>query len=112
MSKDYHPPGNKSAREASIDQMKRRTMLQLMAAAPALAQTAKKTPAATPQWTQWGGPNRNFQTTAAGLKAQRPATGPKVVWKRPLGEGYSSPSVENGVLYTMYGKPREEVVMA
>jgi outer membrane protein assembly factor BamB len=92
--------------------MERRTMLQLMAAAPVLAQTAKKAPAAPPQWTQWGGPNRNFQTTANGLKAQWPATGPKVVWKRPLGEGYSSPSVENGVLYTMYGKPREEVVMA
>ena len=87
-------------------------MLQLMAAAPVLAQTAKKAPAASPQWTQWGGPNRNFQTTAPGLKAQWPATGPKVVWKRPLGEGYSSPSVENNVLYTMYGRPREEVVMA
>ena len=34
------------------------------------------------------------------------------MWKRPLGEGYSSPAVENGVLYTMYGKPREEVVIA
>ena len=34
------------------------------------------------------------------------------MWKRPLGEGYSSPSVENGVLFTMYGKPREEVVLA
>jgi outer membrane protein assembly factor BamB len=92
--------------------MKRRTMLQLLAAAPVLAQTAKKAPAAPPQWTQWGGPNRNFQTSASGLKAQWPATGPKVVWKRPLGEGYSSPSVENGVLYTMYGRPREEVVLA
>lgn len=87
-------------------------MLQLLAAAPTVAQTAKKAPTPSPQWTQWGGPNRNFQTTASGLKAQWPATGPKVVWKRPLGEGYSSPSVENGVLYTMYGKPREEVVMA
>jgi outer membrane protein assembly factor BamB len=35
-----------------------------------------------------------------------------VIWKRPLGEGYSSPAVENGVLYTMYGKPREEIVVA
>ena len=26
------------------------------------------------------------------------------MWKRPLGEGYSSPVVENGVLYTMYGQ--------
>ena len=111
MSKDYRIPGNNSAPRASKDQMKRRTILQLIAAAPALAQTAKQAPAA-PQWTQWGGPNRNFQTSATGLKAQWPATGPKVVWKRPLGEGYSSAAVENNVLYTMYGKPREEVVLA
>ncbi len=35
-----------------------------------------------------------------------------MIWKRPLGEGYSSPVVEDGVLYTMYGKRGEEVVMA
>jgi outer membrane protein assembly factor BamB len=63
-------------------------------------------------WTQWGGPHRNFKTEAAGLKDTWPAGGPRVVWKRALGEGYSAPSVENGVLYTMYGKPREEVVIA
>ena len=45
-------------------------------------------------WTQWGGPNRNFQTEASGLKETWPAGGPKVVWKRPLGEGYSSAAVE------------------
>lgn len=81
-----------------------------MAAAPALALPAK--PDAAPQWTQWGGPNRNFQTQASGLKAQWPATGPKVVWKRPLGDGYSAPTVENDVLYTMYGKPGQELVLA
>ena len=90
--------------------MRRRTFLQLAATAPVFAQSAK--PAAGIPWTQWGGPNRNFQTEAAGLKDQWPASGPKVVWKRPLGEGYSSPAVENNVLYTMYGRPREEVVLA
>jgi outer membrane protein assembly factor BamB len=63
-------------------------------------------------WTQWGGPYRNFHTDASGLKDTWPASGPRVVWKRALGEGYSSPSVEDGVLYVMYGKPREEVVVA
>jgi outer membrane protein assembly factor BamB len=33
-----------------------------------------------------------------------------VIWQRALGEGYSSPSVENDVLYTMYGRPGEEIV--
>lgn len=63
-------------------------------------------------WTQWGGPHRNFTTEASGLKASWPATGPKVIWKRPLGEGYSSPSVNVTVLYTMYGRPGQEIVIA
>src|SRR4029453_3772423 len=77
------------------------------------AAAAKPAPAVAPgvAWTQWGGPKRNFQTEATGLKDVWPATGPRVVWKRALGEGYSAPVVENGVLYTMYGKPREGVVV-
>jgi len=99
--------------------MDRRTFLTIALAAPAFRQKAKPAPKAAapnvqvnPQWTQWGGPHRNFQTEASGLKDTWPATGPRVIWKRPLGEGYSSPAVENGVLYTMYGKPKEEVVLA
>jgi outer membrane protein assembly factor BamB len=100
--------------------MDRRSFLG-MVMAPALVQRAARPfppttlPAAPPRavpWTQWGGPNRNFTTDATGLKDTWPASGPRVVWKRALGEGYSAPSVENGVLYTMYGKPREEVVIA
>jgi outer membrane protein assembly factor BamB len=90
--------------------MKRRTFLQLAATATGLAQSPRISPGVA--WTQWGGPHRNFQTEAAGLKDQWPAAGPKVIWKRPLGEGYSSPAVEDGTLYTLFGKPREEVVTA
>jgi len=114
--------------------MNRRTFLSLALAAPAFVQTAKPasqnpsgakpappkptakpTPAAPPQgvpWTQWGGPHRNFKTEAKGIKDTWPATGPRVVWKRALGEGYSSPVVEHNVLYTMYGKRGEEIVTA
>src|SRR3954466_7408556 len=95
--------------------MDRRTFLTLSVLAPTFRQAASKgVPAAAPgvPWTQWGGPHRNFQTEASGLKDTWPAGGPRVVWKRPLGEGYSAPSVENDVLYTMYGKPRQEIVIA
>jgi outer membrane protein assembly factor BamB len=95
--------------------MDRRTFLTIAVAAPVFGQAAKpvtRTPAPGVPWTQWGGPHRNFHTEATGLKDTWPAAGPRVVWKRPLGEGYSSPAVENGVLYTMYAKPREEVVLA
>jgi outer membrane protein assembly factor BamB len=111
--------------------MDRRTFLGIALTAPALGQAAPafgqgvrkpagpaaKPPAPSPAaagvaWTQWGGPHRNFQTQATGIKDTWPAGGPRVVWKRQLGEGYSAPVVEGGVLYTMYGKPREEVVIA
>ena len=104
--------------------MDRRAFLAMALASPILQQRSKapapKQPSApappTPRpgrpWMQWGGPHRNFQTEAAGIKDSWPASGPPVVWQRPLGEGYSSPSVEEGVLYTMYGRPRQEVVLA
>ncbi len=85
--------------------MSRRTFLVTAAAA-----VAAKTEGVA--WTQWGGPHRNFITEATGLKSSWPATGPKVMWKRPLGEGFSSPSVEAGFLYTMYGRPGQEIVTA
>src|SRR5260370_7767720 len=82
--------------------MTRRTFLVTAAAA-----VAAKTEGVA--WTQWGGPHRNFTTESTGLKSSWPATGPKVMWKRPLGEGVSSPSVEGSALYTMYGRPGQEV---
>jgi outer membrane protein assembly factor BamB len=107
--------------------MERRTFLSMALAAPVFGQAqrparpAKSAPAKAPPpppapvgvaWTQWGGPRRNFQTEASGIKDTWPATGPRVVWKRALGEGYSAPVVEHGVLYTMYGRPNTEVVLA
>jgi outer membrane protein assembly factor BamB len=101
--------------------MHRRTFLTLALAAPALGQAARPTPqrrGGTPPpptgipWTQWGGPHRNFHTEARGIRDTWPAGGPRVVWKRALGDGYSSTAVEDGVLYTMYGKPGQEVVLA
>jgi hypothetical protein len=95
--------------------MDRRSFLALALATPgfgAVSQVFAQITTRGVSWTQWGGPQRNFQTEATGLKDTWPASGPPVVWKRALGEGYSAPSVEHGVLYTMYGKPREEVVIA
>lgn len=105
--------------------MDRRTFLTIALASPMLGQASQRRAQAKPQppapqptaprppaWTQWGGPHRNFQTEATGLKETWPASGPPVIWQRALGEGYSSPAVEDGVLYTMYGRPRQEVVIA
>ena len=95
--------------------MDRRTFLTMALVAPAFGQGRKPavaTPSPSIPWTQWGGPNRNFKTEARGIKDTWPASGPRVIWKRALGEGYSAPAVEEGVVYSMYGKPREEIVIA
>jgi outer membrane protein assembly factor BamB len=57
---------------------------------------------ATPNWPQWGGPNRNFIVEAAGLADRWPDAGPRVVWSRPLGTGHSSIVADAGRLFTMY----------
>jgi outer membrane protein assembly factor BamB len=63
---------------------------------------ATTTGQARPNWTQWGGPDRNFMSDSKGLASSWPATGPKKLWSRSLGEGHSSVLVEDGRLYTMY----------
>lgn len=65
-------------------------------------------------WPQWGGENRDFKAESKGLANSWPAAGPKQLWSRPLGEGYSAVAVESGRLYTMYREPSEnrEAVIA
>ena len=63
-------------------------------------------------WAQWGGPHRNFTSEAKGLATTWPATGPRRIWQRELGEGYSAIAAEGGMLFTMYRKGENEVVIA
>ena len=63
-------------------------------------------------WAQWGGPHRNFISETKGLATTWPATGPRRLWQRGLGEGYSAIAVEGGMLFTMYRKGDSEVAIA
>jgi outer membrane protein assembly factor BamB len=65
-----------------------------------------------PSWLQWGGPDRNFHLESASLSTAWPEGGPKRVWSRPLGEGYSAIVVDGGALYTMYRDGDDEVIVA
>jgi outer membrane protein assembly factor BamB len=56
----------------------------------------------TPEWPQWGGPTRDFRSPSTGLAATWPATGPKALWSRPLGEGHSSIVAAEGLIFTQY----------
>ena len=60
-------------------------------------------------WRQWGGPDRNFHSKTTGLAKSWPADGPRPLWSRLLGEGYSTVIADDGTLYTMY---REEALVS
>ena len=77
--------------------------LLLLLLAPAMAQS---------DWLQWGGPTRNFVSTAKGLAASWPEKGPRQLWSRPLGEGHSSIITSGNTLYTMYSQGEQEIVIA
>ncbi len=63
-------------------------------------------------WKQWGGTYRNFTSDVKGLAASWSASGPRQLWKRELGEGYSAISVDGNALYSMYQKGEREIVIA
>jgi outer membrane protein assembly factor BamB len=63
-------------------------------------------------WTQWGGPDRDFTVDATGLASSWPEEGPRRLWEREFGEGYSSLLFEDGRLYTMARHGDDEVVLA
>lgn len=62
-------------------------------------------------WTQWGGPHQNFKTDSKGLADTWPEDGPKKIWTRELGDGYSAILAEGGRLYTMYRADDQESVI-
>jgi outer membrane protein assembly factor BamB len=66
------------------------------------------------EWTQFGGPHRNFTVdeAEARLALSWPATGPKQLWRRPLGEGFSAVAAYAGTLFTLYQRGEQEVVIA
>ncbi|MEE8169670.1 MAG: PQQ-binding-like beta-propeller repeat protein [Phycisphaerae bacterium] len=64
------------------------------------------------QWTQWGGPQRDFTAKDARLSSEWPESGPKRLWERDLGHGYSTILVDEGVLYTLYRDGNQDVVAA
>ncbi len=64
-------------------------------------------------WPQWQGPNRDAKSKEKGLLQQWPKGGPKLLWKvTNLGEGYSTPSIAAGRIFTMGNKDGDESIFA
>ncbi len=90
----------------------RTATLALASCVAALLSTGAR-PATTPgSWPQWGGPNRNFVVGPANLATSWPAAGPRRLWQRPLGDGFSAIVTDGTTLYTMYRDGADDVVIA
>jgi outer membrane protein assembly factor BamB len=63
-------------------------------------------------WPQWGGPDRNFIAPAADLATSWAENGPKKIWRRPLGDGFSSIVSDGAMLYTLYREGADDVAIA
>ena len=63
-------------------------------------------------WSQWGGPRRDFTTNSKGLAGTWPEAGPRRLWSRPLGAGHSAILASGNTLYTMYSEGEQEIVIA
>ncbi len=66
----------------------------------------------TDNWTQWGGPGTDFRAPAEGIADSWGEYGPKQLWSRELGDGYSTILVEGERLYTMYRSGDLEAVIS
>jgi outer membrane protein assembly factor BamB len=77
--------------------MTRAAVLSLLAASLARGASGQ-----SPSWTQWGGPTRDFKVVGSGIAKDWSSDGPKTLWSRELGEGYSSIVSDGRVLVTMY----------
>ena len=63
-------------------------------------------------WPVWGGKNRDFHVNTHGLADSWPAAGPRRIWLRPLGDGYSAIAEEQGVLLTAFRRSSKDVITA
>jgi len=85
-----------------VSLMSSRRLLAAAVVLAALLPAASVVRGAAGDWTQWGGPTRNFMIDSTGLATTWPAGGPKKLWSRALGEGHSSILAEGTRLFTMY----------
>jgi len=85
-------------------------LLALLAGATLLPHPA--TAADSEGWPQWGGPGRDFHAPAEPLAVKWPKEGPKRLWSRELGGGYSAVVAVGGRLFTMTREGEDEQVVA
>jgi len=86
--------------------MRLRRWALVLSALPCLAATTAA------DWREWGGPNRDFSVEAPPLVSTWADSGPRELWRKPLGGGHSAIVAADGTLYTMTRREEQDVVVA
>lgn len=92
-----------------------RTLLPLfllLAAVPALAESAQSEPGGRADWPQFRGAHRDGRSASTHLLREWPEAGPKLLWRQPIGEGYASVVAVGDRLYTATSEKETEIVLA
>ncbi len=63
-------------------------------------------------WPQYRGPERDGTSPESGLLKEWPFDGPKVLWKRDIGTGFSGLAIAGGKIYTMMAEGEKEYAAA
>ena len=69
-------------------------------------------PAPADDWPRFRGPEASGISQETGLRENWSETAPRMLWKRPLGEGFSAVSVVGDRLYTLFAEGDKEYVGA
>lgn len=97
-----------------------RPVLQLTVAAVLFCSSAYAEEAAEPEgtsagqreWSDFRGPERAGIADETGLLRSWPESGPEVLWRRALGNGFSGISVTGNYLYTLFSDEKDEYAAA
>jgi outer membrane protein assembly factor BamB len=81
--------------------MKRRGLVLSCIATLGLVLASAAAVASAADWPQWRGPDRTGISAETGWRTDLAANAPKVLWKKNVGQGYSSFSVVGGKVFTM-----------
>ena len=63
------------------------------------------------EWAQWRGPRRDGSSSETGLNLDWASAAPKVVWRQPIGSGYSSVAVSGDRVFTQDRQGKNERVV-
>jgi outer membrane protein assembly factor BamB len=88
--------------------MSSRPLATLVLALSALALAA---PAPAADWPRYRGPGGDGRSGETGLVRGWGGDGPRVLWRLPLGEGYSGMAVAGGRVYTMFASGGDEFAL-